>query len=455
MTTAVASVASNNGQLEKAILKGALQGSAAVGNKRANMDSAGSQMSRRRVNAISSSTRTRSHRNVSQMAYKKHKDHSTVINGRCELDSHADTCVAGRNCVVLEDTEQTVSVSAFTDKHQTFNNVPVVTAATAYDDERTGNTYILIIGHAIYMADSMPNTLICPNQLRKHGVVVDDCPRHLSPVSNPSSHSITCRNEERELQIELKLQGVTSYFNTRTPTQTELETCKWIYLSDEYHWDPHSEEFQNQESNYKELQEIERDHESRNIYSTATWKPDIKFDDTIYADINEAFDDQYIINLSATRSSIKQGGISAEALAKLWNIGLDTATKTIQCTTQKGVRSTLHPIERRFRTRQAQLRYRQLAGRHGSFYTDTFFSKAASLNGSHMAQIYVNDLSLSKVYPMRLRSEAGDTLQTFIHDVGIPHSLHSDDAPELMHGKFERLCKDYGINCGYTEPYSP
>jgi hypothetical protein len=56
---------------------------------------------------------------------------------------------------------------------------------------------------------------------------------------------------------------------------------------------------------------------------------------------------------------------------------------------------------------------------------------------------------------MALRSNAGDTLQSFLHDVGIPHSLHSDNAPELMHGKFKRLYKDYGINTTYTEPYSP
>ncbi len=130
-----------------------------------------------------------------------------------------------------------------------------------------------------------------------------------------------------------------------------------------------------------------------------------------------------------TRSSVKQGGVNAEALAKLWNIGVDTAKKTIQYTTQKGIRSTLHPIERRFCTKQAQLRYRQLAGRHGSFYTDTFFSKVPSLNNFKMAQIYVNDLSFTKVYPMKVKSEAGDTLQTFIHDIGIPHSIRSDDAP--------------------------
>lgn len=33
--------------------------------------------------------------------------------GRCEMDSHADTCVAGANCVVLELTGRTAEVEAY------------------------------------------------------------------------------------------------------------------------------------------------------------------------------------------------------------------------------------------------------------------------------------------------------------------------------------------------------
>jgi hypothetical protein len=111
--------------------------------------------------------------------------------------------------------------------------------------------------------------------------------------------------------------------------------------------------------------------------------------------------------------------------------------------------------ERRFRTKQAQLRYRQLSGRHGRFYTDTFFALVPSLNGNKMSQIYINDLSFTKTYPMKAKSETVDTLNAFIQEVGIPHALHSDDAKELLQGPFKQLCKDYGIPCTYTEPYSP
>ncbi len=72
-----------------------------------------------------------------------------------------------------------------------------------------------------------------------------------------------------------------------------------------------------------------------------------------------------------------------------------------------------------------------------------------------MAQIYTNDIAFTRVYPMRLKSQAHETLSAFIHEVGIPSSLHSDDAKELMEGKFKDLCKDLHIPCTYTEPFSP
>jgi hypothetical protein len=73
-----------------------------------------------------------------------------------------------------------------------------------------------------------------------------------------------------------------------------------------------------------------------------------------------------------------------------------------------------------------------------------------------MAQLYINDLSFTKTYPMKTKVQTSETaLSAFIHDVGIPNIIHSDDAPELLHGNFRRLCKDYGIQNIYTEPYSP
>ena len=434
--------------MDRALLQGTLQGSAAVGDKCPNTDSAGSYMSRRRTSKMVSSVRSEQ-RNVSQVKVRQYNNHSEVISGICELDSHADTCVAGANCVILEVTNQTINVSAFTDHHDVMKNIPIVTAATALDDAATGVTYILVIGQCFYMGDKMPNSLICPNQLCSFGITVDDCPQHLSSPDHPSTHSIYCRDED--FRILLSLNGVTSGFMIRTPTIQEIETCRWIHLTNEHHWDPHSDHFATQESSIQDLRNYQEHNQVDRNIATIGSSTCVDYN-TVLAEISASFDDRVI---AAMTTSFKEIDTPTEILAKRWNIGLETAKKTLKCTTQKGVRHTLYSIERRFRTKQAQLRYQQLSGRHGRFSTDTFFSSQPTLNGCNMAQLFINDLSFVKCYPMQQRSDAPNTLIRFIQEVGIPHAIHSDDAPELMHGRFRQLCKDYQIQSTFTEPYSP
>jgi hypothetical protein len=142
-------------------------------------------------------------------------------------------------------------------------------------------------------------------------------------------------------------------------------------------------------------------------------------------------------------------------LANIWNIGLETAKETLRVTTHRGIRSTSLPIKQRFCMRQSQLQYNQLGGCHCRFYTNTMFSSTPSINGCDMAQIYVNDIGFRQIYPMRLKSQAYETLSSFIHNIRIPSSIHSNDAKELMHGKFKETCQDYHIPTTYSEPYSP
>lgn len=205
--------------------------------KRPNTEPAGTSMSRRRLNAIKSSGQTISQvrRQISKQTTK------TMKYSTCELDSHADTCVAGPNCVVIEYIDQVVDVSAFSDHHDTIKDIPVVTAATAFDDPRHGTAYILILNQALYMADIVETTLLCPNQLRTNGLIVDDVPIHLAPLSRPLTHSIYC--PDTNVRLPLSLKGVISYIDTRTPTKEELSTCQWVTLTSDTPWDPHADSF--------------------------------------------------------------------------------------------------------------------------------------------------------------------------------------------------------------------
>jgi hypothetical protein len=72
-----------------------------------------------------------------------------------------------------------------------------------------------------------------------------------------------------------------------------------------------------------------------------------------------------------------------------------------------------------------------------------------------MGQIFVNDIGYTYFTPMTLKSEASNALLEFIQNVGIPSSIHTDDAKELTSGKWREICRDHGIKQTQTEPYTP
>ncbi len=125
---------------------------------RASAEAAGSSMTRRRLMPIVTNQRTRSVQQVSQQR-------DEIIHSTCELDSHADTCVAGPNCKIIEHTGYTVNVTGYSKRQGILENVPIVKAATAYDNPQTGETFILILGQALYLGEHVESTLLCPNQL--------------------------------------------------------------------------------------------------------------------------------------------------------------------------------------------------------------------------------------------------------------------------------------------------
>jgi hypothetical protein len=109
----------------------------------------------------------------------------------------------------------------------------------------------------------------------------------------------------------------------------------------------------------------------------------------------------------------------------------------------------------RFCTKLAALHYNQLGGKHGVFYSDTMFSSVKSLYRYKMGQIFVNDINYTYFVPMKLKSEAGNALVQFIQEVGIPSQIHTDDAKELVKGKWRDVCQSYDIKQTQTEPYKP
>jgi len=64
---------------------------------------------------------------------------------RSELDSHADTFVAGANTVPLWYTDVKVSVSPFIGEYTPLDDIPIASVATAWDNPSNGSTIILVI----------------------------------------------------------------------------------------------------------------------------------------------------------------------------------------------------------------------------------------------------------------------------------------------------------------------
>ena len=79
----------------------------------------------------------------------------------CEIDSHADTCVAGKNCLVMRYTERVCDVMPYSDAYEPKKAVPIARVATGYTNN-AGQNFILILNEVLYMPD-LDHTLLNPN----------------------------------------------------------------------------------------------------------------------------------------------------------------------------------------------------------------------------------------------------------------------------------------------------
>ena len=174
-------------------------------------------------------------RRVSKVRMTSNKNSTDKIYGRCELDTHADTTVAGSNCVVLQYTGKECDVTPYSDSYEPMQNIPIVHAATGWQSPVSGQIYILIFNEALWMGNTLDHTLINPNQLRHNGIQVQDNPMNDTPLS-----IINC---DGEFGLELKREGTTIYADTFSPTSAELENNPKIILTSARPWNPQKVNF--------------------------------------------------------------------------------------------------------------------------------------------------------------------------------------------------------------------
>ena len=152
---------------------------------------------------------------------------TSLLEKRTELDSHADISVVGRDTALLiHDYKTPVRVQGYNGDVGERSNCRIVSAVVAYDHPASGDVYMLVIHQAI-LIPNMPHNLLCPMQLRDHGLTMNDEPKYMALNPTEEHYAITFHDHNTHgggpLRIPLELHGVTSYFPSRKPTKEEYE----------------------------------------------------------------------------------------------------------------------------------------------------------------------------------------------------------------------------------------
>ena len=123
---------------------------------------------RHKIRSIS--TAGREVRIVSESVLKANRSKAIKPVDRNELDSHADTCCTGTNCIVLSQTGHKVNVRGFNNKSRV-SDVNIGSVAYAYDST-SGETFIIIVSEALLFVDVMQYSLLSTTRLRNKVMIV-------------------------------------------------------------------------------------------------------------------------------------------------------------------------------------------------------------------------------------------------------------------------------------------
>lgn len=370
---------------------------------------------------------------------------------RNEIDSAAETSCAGANWIPLIYTGDTASVFGFNGKEHD-RDIPFATCATKVIP-KSGIPYILICPQMLYYGAQMPRSLLNPNQLRLAGTIVRDDPT-------------TAREEDfglitSNLYIPFQTAGSTVYFDSVAPTYQEVEDCPYQVIGPD-EWNPQTVMMRDYPVhdtraveiaalNYNSplpIRELCFDNQPVELYEDKSVSQVVL--SSISTTLDESSFDKALLSKLVTEK--RHSPITPEEVSQKFGIGLDTAKKTIQVTTQRGIRHAIHPLHRRYRTDHLDLHRRRLGG---TWFMDTLIARYKSLLGNSYSHVITNG-EFTQVYPVKTRTspDATDALESFCEDVGIPETLWVDGAKEYVgqHTPFVKLCRKRRIDLHRTEP---
>ncbi len=169
-----------------------------------------------------------------------------------ELDSHADTCVLGRDALILLNYDRPVIVEGY-DPSLGTKTYATVSGALAYDDPLTGEVYHIVINQAIHIPH-LDHHPLCPMQCRVNDVTIDETPKFLAHDPTDHTHALTIKDPHNPAQtviLPLALRGVTSLINVRALTLDKWNSDAFTGLSltsESLTWDPTTTHYSDQEA---------------------------------------------------------------------------------------------------------------------------------------------------------------------------------------------------------------
>ena len=404
-----------------------------------------------------------------------------------------------------------ISVSPFHDSYDSMD-VEIATAATLWHDPETGRPIILIINEALFFGDELGETLLNPNQMRDNGLIVEDAPRQ---YDNKSSHTIFVPASGTTIPLRLDGIVSCFDTTRPTWEQYEDESIPHVVLTSDVDWEPRSAVHADREEKARSVGAVRTiedviqnpakkqyvvENTIRHINAVHTFNASREscelmaeaddFDSRLTEKINQepdrsgdgdrlakrlvsaihiAADDssgdgieghrdeilypptEETIRIRALSTSDKRSVLTPAVLAKRWHCSLEASRRTMQVTTQSGIRNVLAPGERKLRQRLDHLRYPRLSGK---WYSDTWFSTVKSARQYNVGQLFTNGLGFDSSYPQKDKGDAYLGLNQFIRDYGIPETLVTDGAKEETLSHWLETCRRFHIDGKQSNPYS-
>jgi hypothetical protein len=329
----------------------------------------------------------------------------------------------------MEMTSKMVDVYGYSNELDIKHDIAIATVGTVWTKPVTGESYLLVFNQCILFGDCLKHSLICPNQLRARGIIVQDIP---SQFDNKSQHAII----HEAITIPLELAGVFSYFETRIHCEDEGDTLPHLQFTSTSDLEEFSSTIPGSEArppvfissltsqrkvphgpillSYQEavtLPEILDDYQlSKRVIAavrvSATYPkcptPEI---DPISHNVNIDPADRPANELVVSTNE-RKSFLTHIALSKRWGITWDAAKATIDVSSQTAVRNTFTPSEQKVRKKAPWLEFPSIKC---EIYIDSMFSKLPSVGALRGAPFIQTDAVTTVFTPGNVKA------RTLIH----------------------------------------